>query len=498
MLAADNSAVVNELLRLKSNTIKFGAAMFPERFFRPSDLGHYEIQRILDSNHNKIVILAPRSIGKTALIKTNIQKKLAFREARNFIFISKTQGHSMEQTESIKDGLLKREIIKLFGRFEPHGRELPWSMKKWATNFGQIVQALGGGQQVRGLNHNDIRPDYVVCDDMEDEEIVKNEERRMGLYRWFMDALMGVFDKAHPFNRIVVIGTPQHDDSLLMNLYRNPDWTSVKLQLCDPELLEKGIFKSNFPNYLSDQQIEESYNEAVRAGNIDGWYQENMCELRGNESIMFSRESFRYFEGDVPPGSETVILIDPAKSTGERSADFAIIVASVNTRLRRVYVHEATGGQFHVKQAIDIILGYVEEYDPKAIGVEVTGLNMFITEPLRDALAARGKFIRPTELQAKGEKRDRVGALDYYYNNGQVYHNRPKCLRLEGQLLSYPYSKKWDLMDALAHIITLKAEGGRLWEDDSDEDDTKTQLDEIRELDSIEYEEVNQEDYRLL
>jgi hypothetical protein len=73
----------------------------------------------------------------------------------------------------------------------------------------------------------------------------------------------------------------------------------------------------------------------------------------------------------------------------------------------------------------------------------------------------RGKFYDLIELKARGSKEDRIAALIPFYRMGFIFHNKTCCAPLEAQLLSYPRSKKWDIMDALAYVVEMLELGER-------------------------------------
>ena len=77
------------------------------------------------------------------------------------------------------------------------------------------VQARGSEQKVRGLKWKNKRPSLLICDDMENDEIVLNRDRRLKFKRWFYAALLpALSDKG----KVRVVGTILHMDSLLENL----------------------------------------------------------------------------------------------------------------------------------------------------------------------------------------------------------------------------------------------------------------------------------------
>jgi hypothetical protein len=59
------------------------------------------------------------------------------------------------------------------------------------------------------------------------------------------------------------------------------------------------------------------------------------------------------------------------------------------------------------------------------------------------------------ELKARDKKENRIAALAPFYRLGYVYHNELVSKKLETQLMMFPRSKMWDVMDAAAYVVEL-------------------------------------------
>ena len=79
-------------------------------------------------------------------------------------------------------------------------------------------------------------------------------------------------------------------------------------------------------------------------------------------------------------------------------------------------------------------------------GVEITGLEEFIKQPIENERIRRGaKFPTPVWLKARGGpadgskgKLDRIKSLVPFYRQGYIFHNTACCAGLESQLLEIP------------------------------------------------------------
>jgi hypothetical protein len=82
-------------------------------------------------------------------------------------------------------------------------------------------------------------------------------------------------------------------------------------------------------------------------------------------------------------------------------------------------------------------------------------LSNFVLQPIDSECRTRNIHPMIMELPAKKSKAERVATLAPLYRRGSMYHNKINCGKLEGQLLGFPRSKLWDVMDGLAYITWI-------------------------------------------
>ncbi|MCK4814577.1 hypothetical protein KA005_02310 [bacterium] len=79
------------------------------------------------------------------------------------------------------------------------------------------------------------------------------------------------------------------------------------------------------------------------------------------------------------------------------------------------------------------------------------------------------------------KKELRVKELVPYYRGGYIYHNASCATikKLEQQLLMFPRSALWDLMDCLAYIIEMLELGERYFSPSENPDDVEAEYKEL-------------------
>ena len=482
-----------------------GQVLFPDAFSRPFDNAHRQIFDLLQNSDNpRKVVVAPRGVGKTTIDNLLVPAhRILFNEKKYIVPVGASAETAIEQSENLKNELLENEYIGELFNISPH--EQTFSKSDWIIKVGNSlvkVRPKGAGQKLRGMKWGSYRPDLIIVDDLEDEESVANEERRAALKKWFYGALMGLVDRSKKNWEIVVIGTLLHEDSLLTNLVEDKNWDSVVLELCDDDL------KSQFPNYLDDKGVRDLYQLYKDAGELDVFAREYRSNPISTEDAVFQQAYFKnYDEKDVSldknPSVENFVLVDIARTTKVHSADSAIVGVAVDLKTEAVYVRDIEHGKFHPDEIYDKCINMCQRLGARRLGVEVTGLHEFITYPLRNELFRRARNIELIELKARGGvtergKVERVRSLVPFYRQGLIYHNPAVCDVLEQQLLSFPKSKRWDVMDAFGYISEMLELGQRYMDSKAEEFDDPQMIDEeMRELE-YDYNMRENEDFRLI
>ena len=80
--------------------------------------------------------------------------------------------------------------------------------------------ALGRGQSPRGIKNNGHRPDYIVIDDIDDDQMCRNPRRVDEAVKWCLSALLGTMAMGR--GRFVLVGNRIGQDSVLTKMAERP------------------------------------------------------------------------------------------------------------------------------------------------------------------------------------------------------------------------------------------------------------------------------------
>ena len=458
---------LQDLLAMCLVDIKYNCkVLFPDIFYAPFSILHQEIFDLINAGHKKIAIAAPRGIGKTSIARAIVMRSILFRLQNFIVYLSNSATSAEMQTENIKRDLISnQQVRKLFGNIKENIGKVnsideSFSKSSWTAFKEVFILPRGAGQQVRGLNWSNHRPEIVIIDDLEDKNEIRTEENRKKLKEWFWSDLMKTEDRYSKGCIFIYIDTIKHEDSLLMDLIESPEWASIQLSICDDN------YKSYDSNYMTDAEIMAEVEEHRRLGTLDSFYMERMNKAIATEDAVFKQEYFRYFEDQMDKlvvGEEEIFtrnllhvtIVDPAKTVKLQSADSAIITIAVDRSSKKIFIRDIVSEKFYPDQLYDEMFRQVSLYSSFILGYEVTGLNQFIIQPVESECRVRGLHPLLMELPARGHKLDRIATLAPNYRLGYMYHNKANCGKLEGQLMSFPRSKLLDVMDAVAYITYI-------------------------------------------
>ena len=435
---------------------------------------HYECWELCCSNEKFVAIAAPRGHAKSTGITLGYGlATLLFRERKFMLLVSDTEAQASLFLGAFKQELQDNtELIELFG-IKKNDKGLVQFAKDTETDI--IVEcedghkfriiAKGAEQKLRGLIWNGSRPDIIMCDDMENDELVLNKDRREKMRKWFKGALLPCRSDS---GVVRMVGTILHADSLLERNMPNPSDKMTVIEDLKQYSTRKGMWKavkyrahnSDFSQLLWPSKKKASdfkmlYDEAVKDGTTDIYSQEYLNEPI-DESVSFFKKSdfLPLTQDDRQAKLNYYITADLAISESEK-ADFSVFVIAGVDENKRIHVKNIIRERMDGKEIVDTFLALQKHYEPVAVGVEDMQISKAIGPFLREEMIKNNTYIsllplkhggkdKPTRarsiqarLRAHGLKFDKEG--DWY----PIFEN---------ECLAFPRGKHDDQVDAFAYL----------------------------------------------
>lgn len=162
-----------------------------------------------------------------------------------------------------------------------------WEEGQFVTRSEVAFFARGRGQSPRGLRYRSHRPDYVVIDDLDDDELVESPARVAKLFDWVRSALFGTLDGGR--GRFIMVGNLIAKNSVLakwcdiksvhvtrVNIYDNKggiSWASKWIPQEVKNIEDVVGYRAFQKEYMNNPIIEGAIfrNEWIRWGKRPAW-----------------------------------------------------------------------------------------------------------------------------------------------------------------------------------------------------------------------------------
>lgn len=422
---------------------------------KPIPKVHHEMWELCCSQNPKVAIAAPRGHAKsTAITHAYILAMVLFRIKSFVLLVSDTEGQAVEFLGDIKAELSGNDALRqTFG--------VKKLIKDTETNVivqfkdGELfrIVAKGSEQKVRGLKWRGRRPDLIVGDDLENDEIVMNPERREKFRKWFMNALIPCGSDTC---WVRVVGTILHMDSMLQRLLEDETWTTRKYEAHNPDFTE-----ILWPEQFSQKRLEDIRAGYMAQNDPEGYAQEYLNKPIAVENAFFNKDYFFDFERDdgnwIKPNLEYFAAADFAISEREKADYTAIVVCGVDPN-GIVYVVDARRGRWDSDRIIEELLAVNKMWRPNLFTFETAKIDKAIGPFLNREMQRQRNYLNIHKETPTQSKTARAKSIQGMHKSGSIRYDREASWYpdFEGELLtvadSGPRGRNDDFFDAFAYV----------------------------------------------
>ncbi len=446
---------------------------------------HRELWDLCCSADKFVAICAPRGHAKSTII--TIVYTLAavlFREREFVVIVADTESQASLFLGQIKQILEdSKHIQELFG-LKTNEKGLVYE-KDTDTDF--IIQfsdmtkfriiAKGAEQKLRGmLAGYGKRPDLVVIDDLLNEELVANKDRRDKLRRWVYGSLIPCRSRD---GIIRFVGTPMNlDDPLESLMPKDNAKTTVVEDLKIWSKRKIGMWKSVkykahnhdyskllWPARNTKQFFEELKQDFHDQGIPEVYACEYLCNPIDDSIRYFRRGDFLSMtEEDRKKNKTFYITADLAISQKERADYTAIVVGGMDSN-GQLHIIQCIRDRLEANDIVTTLLTLQKIYNPIAVGIEDTQITKAIGPYLNRAMQESGTYMNLLMLKPhRQDKIQRARSIQARMRAGMVKFDKSAewWLMFEDECMSFPRAKHDDTVDALSYqgiLIDLMSEG---------------------------------------
>lgn len=441
---------------------------------------HQELWSEACSDYKYVAIAAPRGHAKsTAGTIAYGLAAVLFRQAEFVLIVSDTESQSSMFLGAIKQELQENEAIReLFGLTTNEKGEVTFIkdtetdvIVSFTDGHKFRIIAKGAEQKLRGMLWNGKRPDLILVDDLENDELVMNKDRRMKLRRWFFSALLPAMSVS---GKLRMWGTVLHMDALLESLMpREWDKRTIREELKDYDPSQTNLHRwrsikyrahnSDFTQLLWPERFDRNFfeskrEERIRQGIPDSYSQEYLNRPIDDTLAYFKRTDFREEKEEEKDVNMTVYITADLAISEKDTADYSVFCVAGMDEHRRLHILNVVRDRLDGRQIVDLILELYRVYRPQAIGIEEMQVSKAIGPFLREEMVRSGDFPLIVPLKHGGkDKIQRARNIQARMRAKSVMFDKASDWfpDLEDEMLRFPRGKHDDQVDAMAYLGML-------------------------------------------
>lgn len=444
-----------------ADTLFFGRYFMPRAIRMASPKFHREIVDKIENPANRLVaIKVYRDGAKTTLIRVIIAKRVAYGISFTILVVSASQDHSKKTIRWLKTQVEHNHLFKETFGLERGSKWTDEEIEIYNRTLDQriTVIALGIHGQVRGVNVEDYRPDFIIADDPCDEENTGTPEQRLKLDQLFYGGLMRGLAPAteNPTATLALLQTPLHRDDLVESACRDSAWVHANFGCFD----ENG--NSRWPERKPTEELLREKQSYAERNQLSIWYREMEVKVVAEETSAFRGDWLQYW--DVPPEEGiTYLAVDPTpppKNTEQNTSnistlDDAAIVAIRFTKGRVYLLDYYITKSPNPEEFLAKIFEFCILYKPLAIGFESILFARVMKYYLEREMMKRQHFIQIIPIEDKRKKKDRILQALTGRASQRTLYIHPSHTEFIDQFTSYPDVSHDDLLDALSIAIEM-------------------------------------------
>lgn len=372
-------------------------------------------QKVKNTPNLKAVFKWPRGHAKSTHMDIFTPLWLMFQPKRLIEFmvvVGKSEDSANRLLGDIQAELqYNKRIIADYGKQMSMG---DWTEGEFTTKDGVHFLACGRGQSPRGLRKRESRPDYIVIDDLDDDELCRNPRRVREMTDWVKEALFGALDVGR--GRFIMVGNLISKTSVLADICKTKGVHVSEVKAVDGE---------GNPTWREKWTKEEARTYAEFVG-YRAWEKE-MMHNPITEGTVFKQEWIKYAKHPAwRDFDELVLYIDPSwKSKKTNDTKAAKLWGKYKSQLwhLRAFVRKASVAEL-VRWCYDLYEWSLE----KNISIRFMMEASFMQDIILDDFTIEGN-LRGYQLPITGDKRkkpdkfQRVEAISPLWERGFVFYD---------------------------------------------------------------------------
>jgi hypothetical protein len=306
-----------DAMRLSARSlVTFGSIFFKKTFRQTSPQFHHDLSELLLTPGNRLVgAKIFRGGAKTSLCRVNLAFRAAWAIGNTGMIVGENSTHAQRSIRWLKKQVKFNSLFsQTFGLREG---------SKWADDWIEIVNekigpqhgapttytlvALGVTGATRGLNIDDYRPDFILCDDIcGNENTATVEARKKTEEVFFGDLLKSLAPETEsPIAQLAMLQTPINEYDIISKAEKDPSFRVLNVSCFGPD------GQSAWPKRWSTDTLLADKAAHIKRKQFHLWMREMEVKIVKSEETSFDINWAQDYTV-YPDNTQFIISVDPA------------------------------------------------------------------------------------------------------------------------------------------------------------------------------------------
>lgn len=305
----------------------YARTFFSNAFRKPSPSFAREIWAPLEDPTIRLVnLVCFRGSSKTTRLRTFASKRIAYGISRTVLYIGASERDGIRSIQWLRTQVERNQLWSQTFGLTPGRKWEETQLEIHHKVFGHTVWCLAAGitGSLRGINFDDYRPDLIIVDDPQTDEMAATLEQREKVADLLLGAVKNSLAPAsdEPNAKLAMAITPQHPEDISQQALKDTQWTSRVFPCWTKETIDLNTESqiSSWEEQFPTITLRADKRAALQRNRLSIFSREMECRLISSELAQFRPTwlNIRDMPQSGPQGSFAVLGIDPVPPPSER------------------------------------------------------------------------------------------------------------------------------------------------------------------------------------
>lgn len=309
---------IDELVKLAAvDSSLFCSTFFPQTFRQISPPAHKLMWEALDDPNIRLLNLrAFRGSAKTTILRAYNAKRIAYGMSRTILYVGASEPHAARSIQWLRTQIKKNTLFAQTFGLRMGRKDNETELEIINEKFGMAIWVLGAGitGNIRGINFDDYRPDFIALDDPITDETAATADQREKTSALIHGALKESLAprSEEPNAKMALAQTPLHKEDAEEEALNDSEWTTIELACWTPETMDLPADQqiSSWPERFPTNELRQEKVFATKRHRLSLFTREKECRLSSSETSIFLTAWIQYRERPAPM-MPCIIAVDP-------------------------------------------------------------------------------------------------------------------------------------------------------------------------------------------